>query len=38
MIHWLWLIPAILAGAVLGLVLTCLAVAAHDRDNKTNNQ
>ena len=26
MINALWLIPAILAGAVIGLVLTCLAV------------
>lgn len=32
MIHWLWLIPAVLVGAVIGLVLTCLAVSAHDRD------
>lgn len=32
MINALWLIPAILAGAVFGMVLTCLAVAAHDRD------
>lgn len=32
MISAWWLIPAILAGAVIGLVLTCLAVAAHDSD------
>lgn len=28
MIHAWWLIPAILAGAVFGMVLTCLAVAS----------
>lgn len=32
MIHAWWLIPAVLVGAVFGLVLTCLAVSAHDRD------
>ena len=28
MINALWLIPAILAGAVFGVVLTCLAVVS----------
>ena len=28
MINALWLIPAIMAGAVFGVVLTCLAVAS----------
>ena len=32
MINALWLIPAILVGAVIGMVMTCLAVSAHDRD------
>ena len=32
MIHAWWLIPAILVGAVIGMVMTCLAVSAHDRD------
>lgn len=32
MINVLWLIPAVLVGAVFGMVLTCLAVSAHDRD------
>ena len=31
MIHWLCLIPAILAGAVFGVVLTCLAVASGEK-------
>lgn len=31
MIHLLWLIPAILAGAVIGVVLTCLAVASGEK-------
>ena len=33
MIHWLCLIPAILAGAVFGVVLTCLAVASGEKYN-----
>lgn len=36
MINAIWLIPAILAGAVIGLVLTCLAVSAHNRDKNAN--
>ena len=31
MIHWLWLIPAVVGGAVIGVVLTC-AVAAKRRE------
>jgi len=28
MIHWAWLIPVFIIGAVVGMVLTCLAVEA----------
>lgn len=32
MISAWWLLPAAMLGAVIGLVLTCLAVAANGRD------
>lgn len=34
MINALWLIPAALGGAVIGVVLTCLCVAAKERENR----
>ena len=32
MISAWWLIPAVMFGAMIGVVLTCLAVAANDKD------
>lgn len=32
MISAWWLLPAVMLGAVIGLVLACLVVAANDRD------
>lgn len=32
MISAWWLLPAVMFGAMIGVVLTCLAVATNDRD------
>jgi hypothetical protein len=33
MIHWLWLLPALLVGASAGLLLCALIVAARDQES-----
>lgn len=37
MIHWAWLILAGFVGVAIGVVITCLAVSAYDRDKRFAN-